>query len=130
MAILHGAERRALAVEAPCAQLIPTDRDPGVREAGVVHYIDIQLAKRFRKHHAAYRKGIATLDAGRRSKFGKGFVELTADQQVEALNALEENSGAFFDVLLAHARQGFYSDLNLPFPPVRGRQRYEEPKAG
>lgn len=103
-------EREALVVEATCAQLIPTHRDPGAREAGVVHYIDIQLAKRLRKHQAAYRKGIAALDAGSRSKFGKGFVELTADQQVEALNALEENSGAFFDVLLAQTRQGFYGD--------------------
>jgi hypothetical protein len=56
----------------PPAQLIPTDRDPGAREAGVIHYIDIQLAKRLRKHQAAYRKGIAALDAGSRSKFGKG----------------------------------------------------------
>ena len=37
-------EREALVVEGTCAQLIPTDRDPGAREAGVVHYIDIQLA--------------------------------------------------------------------------------------
>ena len=109
-------EREALVVEATCAQLIPTDRDPGAREAGVVHYIDIQLSKRLRKHQAAYRKGIAALDAVSRSKFGKGFVELTADQQVEALNALEENSGASFDVLLAQTRQ------RLPWRPAPRRQ--------
>ena len=137
-------EREALIVDAICAQLIPADRDPGAREAGAVNYIDIQLTKRFRKHRAAYRKGIAAIDAGIRSKFGRGFVELAAEQQVEVLNATEESSSAFFDLILAHARQGFYGNprhggnrnmaswkmLGLPFPPVRGRQNYEEPKAG
>jgi len=33
-------EREALVVETTCAQLVPTDRDPGAREAGAIHYID------------------------------------------------------------------------------------------
>jgi gluconate 2-dehydrogenase gamma chain len=59
------------------------------------------------------------------------------------LNSTEERSGPFFYLMLTHTRQGFYGDprhggnrdmaswkmLNLPTPPVRGRQRYGDPKA-
>ena len=107
----------------------------------MVNYIDIQLTRPFRKYQATYRRGLASVDAASRAKFGKPFVQLDSAQQVEALNAVEEKSGAFFDLILAHARQGFYGDprhggnrhmaswkmLGLPFPPVRGRQHYDEP---
>ena len=131
-------------VEAICDRLIPVDQDPGAREAGVVNYIDIQLTRPFKKHQEAYRKGIAAVDAASRAKFGKRFAGLSSEQQVETLNTVEESSAAFFDLILTHARQGFYGDprhggnrnmvswkmLGLPFPPVRGRQQYDEPKVG
>jgi gluconate 2-dehydrogenase gamma chain len=134
----------ARTVDAVCAQLIPADRDPGAREAGVVNYIDIQLTRRFKRHQRVYRQGIKGVDAASRAKFGKRFVDLSSQQQVEALNAVEENSKVFFDLILAHARQGFYGDprhggnrnmvswkmVGLTFPPVRGRQHYGGPKAG
>jgi gluconate 2-dehydrogenase gamma chain len=133
----------ARTLEAVCAQLIPADRDPGAREAGVVNYIDIQLTRAFRKHRAAYRQGLAAIDAESRAKAGKSFADLPAADQIEVLNAIEEKAPAFFDLLLTHARQGFYGDprhggnrnmaswkmVGLPFPPVRGRQHYDEPKA-
>jgi gluconate 2-dehydrogenase gamma chain len=140
---LTAAEAQTL--EAVCAQLIPADRDPGAKEAGVVNYIDIQVSKRFKKHQGTYRQGIAGVDAASRSQFGKPFVELPSGQQIEVLNAVEENSKAFFDLLVNHTRQGFYGDprhggnrnmaswkmVGLPFPPVRGRQRYDDgPKTG
>jgi gluconate 2-dehydrogenase gamma chain len=131
-------------LEAVCAQLIPADRDPGAREAGVVNYIDIQLSKSFRKHQGTYRQGIAGIDAVSQSQFGQLFTALSSPQQIEVLKAVEKNSKPFFDLLLAHTRQGFYGDprhggnrrmvswkmVGLPFPQVRGRQRYDEPKAG
>jgi gluconate 2-dehydrogenase gamma chain len=136
------AEARTL--EAVCAQLIPADRDPGAKEAGVVNYIDIQLTRVFRKHRAAYRRGLAAIDAESRARAGKLFADLQPPEQTEALNAVEEKSQAFFDLMLTHTRQGFYGDprhggnrnmvswkmLGLPFPPVRGRQHYEAPKVG
>lgn len=136
------AEARTLA--AVCSQLIPADRGPGAKEAGVVNYIDIQLTRVFKKHRAAYRQGLAAIDAESRAKAKRPFVELQASQQVDVLNAIEEKSPAFFDLLLTHTRQGFYGDprhggnrnmaswkmVGLPFPPVRGRQHYDEPKAG
>ena len=80
------------------------------------------------------------MDAASRSKFGKPFLELSSEQQVEVLNDAEENSKLFFELILAHTRQGFYGDprhggnrnmaswkmVGLPFPPVRGREHYPE----
>ena len=71
-------------------------------------------------------------------------MDLSADQQIAVLKHAEENSKAFFTLILTHTRQGFYGDprhggnrnmvswkmLGLPFPPLRGRQHYDKPKAG
>ncbi len=137
-------EAEAQTVDAICAQLIPADLDPGAREAGVVRYIDIQLTRAFKKHRATYRAGIAAVDAASRAKSGKVFVDLTAADQAAVLNAFEETSASFFDLILAHARQGFYGDprhggnrdmvswkmLGVASPPIRGRQHYDEPEVG
>jgi gluconate 2-dehydrogenase gamma chain len=136
----------AAIVEAICEQIIPADRDAGARQAGVVDYIDIQLTRHFKRYRTTYRQGLAAVDSASRAKFGKRFAELPAGQQSEALIEVEENSRAFFDLILTHARQGFYGDprhggnrnmaswkmLGLPFPPVRGRQRYgdDQPTEG
>src|SRR5919107_857270 len=90
----------AQTVDAVCEQLIPADRDPGAREARVVNYIDMQLSRRLRRHREAYREGIAGIDYASRTKFGKRFVELAPEQQVEALKTVEESSKSFFDLLL------------------------------
>ena len=130
---------QAQTVDAICAQLIPADQDPGAKEAGVVNFIDLQLSKRFKKYRAVYQQGLDGVDAASRSKFGTRFVELTGERQVEVLNVVEENSPVFFDLIVTHARQGFYGDprhggnrnmvswkmLGLPFPPVRGREHYK-----
>ena len=135
----------AQTVEAICEQIIPADRDAGARQAGVVNYIDIQLTRHFKRYQKTYRQGIAAVDAASRTRFGKRFAELAAEQQTEALIEVEENLRTFFDLILTHTRQGFYGDprhggnrnmvswkmVGLPFPPVRGRQRYEDqPKVG
>ena len=132
----------ARTVDAICEQLIPADRDPGAKQAGVVNYIDIQLTKAFRRHRAAYRQGLAGVDAASRAKFGQDFVDLSPERQRDVLTAIEQNSRAFFDLVLTHTRQGFYGDprhggnrgmaswkmIGLPYPQVRGRQHYDEPK--
>jgi gluconate 2-dehydrogenase gamma chain len=137
-------DAQARAVNAVCAQLIPTDRDPGAREAAAVRYIDIQLTRTFKKHQAAYREGLAALESASRAKAGKAFAELRPDKQVEVLNTIEEKKPVFFDLILTHTRQGFYGDprhggnrdmvswkmLGLASPPVRGRQRNGESKQG
>jgi len=129
----------ARTVDAVCEQLIPADRDPGAKSAGVVNYIDIQLTKAFRKHRQAYRKGLADIDIASRAKFGSAFADLPSERQTDILRDVEKNSRPFFDLILTHARQGFYGDprhggnrnraswkmVGLDFPPLRGRQHYE-----
>jgi len=129
----------ARTVDAVCDVLIPADRDPGAKAAGVVNYIDIQLTRAFRKHQKTYRQGLADVDSTSRAKFGKLFVDLSLEQQTDVLGDVERNSKPFFDLILAHSVQGFYGDprhggnrnraswkmVGLPYPPVRGRQHYE-----
>lgn len=129
----------ARTVDAICEQLIPADRDPGAKFAGAVHYIDIQLTKAFRKYRQTYRKGLADVDSASQAKFSKLFADLSPDQQTEVLRGVEQNSKPFFELMLAHTRQGFYGDprhggnrdraswkmVGLTYPPVRGRQHYE-----
>jgi gluconate 2-dehydrogenase gamma chain len=136
--------QEARTVDAICAQLIPADQDPGAREAGVVNYIDIQLARSLRRYRSVYRSGLAAIDSASRARFGQAFADLPAGSQTEILQAAERDSKPFFDLILAHCRQGFYGDprhggnrnmaswkmLKLPFPMVRGRMHYEEPKQG
>jgi len=128
----------AATVDAICAQLIPRDRDAGAREAGVVNYIDIQLTRHLKRYQRTYRRGLADVDARSRARFSQAFAALTAAQQVEALTEVEAQSKEFFELILAHTRQGFYGDprhggnrgrvswkmLGLPFPQVRGRMHY------
>ena len=86
--------------------------------------------------------------------YGKPFADLEARQQIEFLERLEQGKAAtrdwkqlpsseFFAMVVDHTMQGFYGDprhggnrdgvswkmLNLPYPPIRGRVRYEKPKA-
>ncbi len=130
-------------VDAICEQIIPADRDPGAKDARAVNYIDIQLTRSFKRYQRTYRQGIAAVDAASRKKFGKRFVELAGEQQTEVLIEIEKSAAAFFDLILAHTRQGFYGDprhggnhdrvswkmLGLAFPQVRGREHYDPPKA-
>ena len=144
----------ARTLEAVCERIIPSDQDPGAAWAGVVNYIDVQLVGYYRKQQKTYRQAIAGVDETARSKFGKRFVELTADRQDEVLKALEKNhapgeswkrisSQQFLDLVVSHTMQGFYGDprhggnreraswkmLRLPYPPVRGRLRYDLTKS-
>lgn len=144
------AEARTLA--AICERIVPADQDPGAAWAGVVNYIDRQLMGHFKSLQATYRRGIAGTDQTSRSLFGKGFAELSAEQQEKVLAAVETDhapgeawkqlsSKQFFDLVILHTMQGFYGDprhggnrervswkmLGLPYPPIRGL--YDLPKA-
>ena len=103
----------------------------------MVHYIDLQLSTRFKRHRKAYREGLARIAA-------TGFAGRNSEQQLEILKNIEEKDRTFFDLLLNHARQGFYGDPRhggnrgwrvgrcwaSAYPQVRGRQHYDQPKAG
>ena len=142
------AEARTLA--ALCERLIPTDADPGAAWAGVVNFLDKQLAGPYKKYRTTYRQGLAGVDQTSEILFGRAFAQLSSGNQDGILKALEEGRAAgdnwkrlssvqFFDLVLTHTMQGFYGDprhggnreevswrmLRLPYPPVRGRLRYD-----
>jgi len=133
-----------------CGQIVPSDQDPGAKEAGVVNYIDRQLLGYLKRHQKAYREGLAGIDQTSLALAGREFTELPLDQQLDVLKALERNEApgrvwkkrsakAFFDLVVNHTMQGFYGDprhggnrdgvswrmLGLPYPPIRGRQQYD-----
>lgn len=142
---LSDGQARTLA--AICERIIPADQDPGATWAGVVTYIDRQLAGPFREWRKIYRLGLAGADGTSRAMFGNAFVALTARQQDAVLQSLDEgrapgecwqevSAPEFFDLVVTHTMEGFYGDprhggnrdrvswkmLRLPYPPVRGRQ--------
>src|SRR5579871_3699725 len=49
-------------LEALCELIIPTDQDPGARWAGVVRFLDRQLAGFYRPLAKDYRQGLAAVD--------------------------------------------------------------------
>jgi len=128
-------------VEALCAQIIPEDQDPGAIKAGVVHFIDTQLTRFYKPLQKTYRKGIAHIDRESLDFAGRKFADLPHGAQLALLERIEKNPELrpFFNLLIAHAMQGFYGDprhggnrdrvswkmVGLPYPPLRGRLRYD-----
>jgi gluconate 2-dehydrogenase gamma chain len=115
----------ARTVAAACERILPSDDSgPGAKEAGVIIYIDHQLAGPYGKDkyrytkgpwvesdpehgyqgqanpQQIYREGIKTL--------GDGFADLSAAQQDEKLRSIE--STYFFRMLRTHTIEGMFSD--------------------
>lgn len=106
-------------IEAATARIIPTDHDPGAREAGVVRFIDRYLSgldyifaaadgsgflgmsgkeadawrERVLDMQKTYREGIRELDGISREKFDADFKDLGEERQDEALEALSGEPG-------------------------------------
>lgn len=113
--------------------LIPSDRDAGGRDAGVVSYIDRQLTRKYKRHLPVYRKALANLRA-------QGFPSLDSARQVQIVAEWEKGEArASFELILAHTMQGYYGSprhggnrdyaswrmLGVPTVPIRGRLHYE-----
>jgi hypothetical protein len=101
-------------IEAAIARIIPTDHDPGAREANVVRFIDHFLSgtgfiyasadgsgfldiegkeaeawrSRIEERRRTYREGIAALDALSATRFSKPFAALTEAYQDQVLEEL------------------------------------------
>jgi len=112
---------------AVCSRIIPADQDPGAAEAGVVDFIERQLAGFYKAHQKTYRESLAGI--------GASFVKLSAGEQTAFLTALEKKRDPFFDLIVSHTMQGYYGSprhggnreavswkmLGVPYVPVRGR---------
>ena len=105
---------QAVEVEEMAAQIIPTDHTPGAREARVVHFIDRMLVTFERGRQADYERGLHDLaaEASRRFPNASRFSELTFDQQVQVLTAIEDTP--FFNLVRTHTITGFFAS------PVHG----------
>jgi gluconate 2-dehydrogenase gamma chain len=97
---------------------------PGAKEAGVVIYIDRQLAGPYGADKYRYTKGPfveSVPEHGYQAKenpretyhqgiaqLGVSFDELSADQQIQKLQSMEKTH--FFQLLRAHTVEGMFSD--------------------
>jgi gluconate 2-dehydrogenase gamma chain len=113
-------------LEAAVEHLIPTDElGPGARDAGVVVYIDRQLAgtpqqgyqSRFTPQEV-YRIAIREINQHCRAEFDRPFAQLASDRQLRLLEQLEKNEIAlpslsskfFFDLLWRNTEEGYFAD--------------------
>lgn len=108
-------EHQWATVEAAMARIIPTDDQPGAREAGTIRFLDRYLSgidyvyakpdgsgferlegkragawrQRIDALRGKYVEGIEELDRRSRARFDKDFVELSEDRQDEVLAEME-----------------------------------------
>jgi gluconate 2-dehydrogenase gamma chain len=139
-------EAEAKSLAAACDQIIPPDQDPGASQAGVVSFVDRQLATHKKEELPVWQAGLRGLEATSSRRHGRPFAELPWDAQTAVLQDLEKGrvdasdwSGvlpaAFFALLRDYTMMGYYGDprhggnkdrvswrmLGVADPPVRGR---------
>lgn len=142
-------QSEALCVIALCEQIIPKDQSPGATDAGVIHYIDRQLAGVFQYDKETYRNGIKNLQDLCRKNTGKNFELLSPEEQIKLMKTMESNlipeeewpngkAADFFKLIVSHTMQGFYGSpihggnkdfmsfemLRIDYPLVIGQNRY------
>jgi gluconate 2-dehydrogenase gamma chain len=117
-------EAEAKVVASACARIFPTDASgPGATEAGVVIYIDRQLAGPYGRDQFRYTQGPFEASMPEHGYQGKesprelyragvaalaGFAELTPAEQDEKLRAIEKS--LFFQLLRTHTIEGMFCD--------------------
>ena len=132
-------EAHARTLAALCDQIIPADDFPSASQAGVVNFIDRQLARHYAKHQKTYRDGLDAADAMSRSRFDASLADAAAGQRLQIATALEKENREFFDLVREHTMEGYYGSprhggnldavswrmLGLDEPPLRGRAQYD-----
>ena len=114
----------ARVVVAACERIFPGDESgPGATEAGVVVYIDRQLAGPYGRDKYRYTKGPFTDSLAEHGYQGKatpreiyregigrlaGFADLPAERQDEQLHAIEAT--VFFQLIRRHTIEGMFCD--------------------
>jgi gluconate 2-dehydrogenase gamma chain len=130
---------QALTLAALCDRIVPADDFPSGSQAGVITYIDHQLARTYKRHRNTYRDGLEQADAISRERFGGDLAALSAPQQVEIVGAIEQQNRKFFDLVRSHTLEGYYGSprhggnrdavswrmLGLAEPPDLGRAQYD-----
>ena len=142
-------EAEAATIIAIAEQIIPADQDPGATDAGVINFIDKQLAGFYSNFQENYRNGIVALNQFCTEKHGQLFQKLEWNKQTEVLKLMEKNSiegdywkenqsSRFFRMMRDHSMQGFYGSprhggnkdyvsykmIRIDYPHVIGQNRY------
>jgi gluconate 2-dehydrogenase gamma chain len=137
-------DAQARTLTALCDQIIPADDFPSASQAGVLHYIDRQLARHHQQHQDAYRDGLEQAERLSRSHFGLGLADASTSQQLEITTAMQQLHRAFFELVRKHTFEGYYGSprhggnrdavswrmLGLNEPPLRGRAQYDFKNGG
>jgi gluconate 2-dehydrogenase gamma chain len=152
----HFTATQARIIQAACERIMPSDESgPGATEAGVVIYIDRQLAGPYGRDAWRYTKGPWITDgweghgyqgqenprqiyeAGLDS-LGADFADLTAEEQDKRLLSIEDSM--FFGMLRSHTVEGMFCDplhggnadligwqmLGFPGPVMSYKDRIEQ----
>jgi gluconate 2-dehydrogenase gamma chain len=114
----------ARVITAACARIFPTDSTgPGATEAGVVIYIDRQLAGPYGRDKYRYTKGPFVESVPEHGYQGKetpreiyragiaslgGFADLAPEKQDATLRSMERTT--FFQMLRSHTIEGMFCD--------------------
>lgn len=108
-------------LEALCAEIIPTDREPGAREAGCVNFIDKALAAEDAAALPLYQAALGEIDRLSRDADGRVFADLSADVRRSWLETMDRGAVTgwalatvrpqdFFATLRFHTLLGFIAD--------------------
>jgi gluconate 2-dehydrogenase gamma chain len=136
----------AKTLAAACDQIVPPDDFPGAADAGVVEFIDRQLATREKDQLETWQRGVRALDVTAQQRKKTSFAELSFEEQTALFEDVEAgrvpetawegiDPQAFFDRLVRYTMMGFYGDprhggnrehvswrmLGVPPAPIRGR---------
>ncbi len=99
--------------------LIPPDDFPGAYDAGVCDYLERIFQTDLAAQSEFFLTGLNGIDAEAHERFNKPFTNLTPDQQLSTLAAIESNDvktswsispSVFFEMLVNTTAEGYYSD--------------------
>jgi len=139
---LNDAQARTLA--ALCDQIVPADDFPSASQAGVLNYIDRQLARHYQSHQDAYRDGLEQAEKLSRQRFNLALADASTSQQLEITKSIEVQNHTFFELVRRHTLEGYYGSprhggnrdavswrmLGLAEPPLLGRAQYDFKNGG
>jgi gluconate 2-dehydrogenase gamma chain len=104
-------EDEAKILEALVDQIVPADESgPGAAQAGVVFYIDKQLAGPLKRFASDYRRSLPAFQK---------LLPQSFDERTAYLHSLKGPDASFFSMVADHTMQGFYGS------PVHGGNRDE-----
>lgn len=108
MASFLSSDQRALLDSVLDRLIPPSGAMPGAGQAGTAEYLDnvVGESPRLARLFAAGLRDLETAAAER----GSSFVAMRGEQQDDVLKHIESSNSAFFEPLLMHSYNGYYSN--------------------